>query len=368
MSTSHAPRDADPTILGTTRFAADRAERRLPSIDNGGIPSYGVARRAVLIVLLSVLALVAAATIASFFVHMEVAADATGTVEPRTVWAVRAARSGIVSAVRISTGDTIRAGTLMVRLDTVDQSAAVRGLALQLEGEEEQFRKVTEALPLNAQLQDDKIRDAEARLMRANAQFREQLVEQTVTWHVDSMARHYKPGTSTRIDAALADVKSAEAALHTAQSSLALVRLDSQDLAQKQTAIERTRADLLHARRELDQMTITAPAGGVVLTDDLHRLIGRYVQPGEQLLEIGDVRGWRLALYVRERDLHDVRVGQAATIEIPALKELDGRRLDGHVTSIAPQPPEASPTIAEHVTGAYRVVVEIDRDQSTTTR
>jgi len=76
------------------------------------------------------------------------------------------------------------------------------------------------------------------------------------------------------------------------------------------------------------------------------------------------VNQWRVDLFVSERDVHDVKPGQRVSIDIPALEGLDGRRLNGRVVSVAPQPavPPGIPTPAPTAAG-YRITAALDSAQ-----
>ncbi len=102
-----------------------------------------------------------------------------------------------------------------------------------------------------------------------------------------------------------------------------------------------------------------------MLTDQLERRMGAFVQAGELVLEIANLRGWHAVLLVSERDVHDVFPGQATSIEIPAIKALDGRPLHGRVSSVAPQPVAAATGLPDAmVAGAgYRVTIALDTTQ-----
>ena len=79
--------------------------------------------------------------------------------------------------------------------------------------------------------------------------------------------------------------------------------------------------------------------------------------PCELLLEIGELHQWRVDRYLAERDVHDVEIGQRASIEIPSLKALEGRRLTGRVVEVSPQALGSPPGTAGTSPGAFRIGV-----------
>jgi multidrug resistance efflux pump len=339
------------------------ADRRLPTIDESNVPSYHLARHALKIILLTVLALVASAVVASFLIEMNVTSDADGAMEQVAIWPIRPRQAGVISDVLVGTGDTVRQGQPILQLDTIASANDLRTLHTQLRSSEEDFAKASATIPLNTLVQAEKIGDAEAKLVHAHATLRDKLVEMSIRGNADSVLRAYVTGTNTNVDLAIADVHSAEATLRSVHTSLALARVDSADLIRREIDLTKIRGDIEHAQEQRQELRVLAPIGGVVLTDQLQQLVGSHVTAGEQVLAIADSRGWRAALVVAERDVHDVQIGQAAMIEIPALKQLDGRRIRGRVVSVAPEPAVATPGTTGPATGGYRVVVELNAAQ-----
>ena len=122
------------------------------------------------------------------------------------------------------------------------------------------------------------------------------------------------------------------------------------------------------ANEHLRRLTIRSPVQGVVFTERLDRLRGAFVHPGDQLLEVGNPEIWHATISVMESDMHDVHVGDSATIEVPALQAVNAPLLQGTVVSVALEPltssaagAEATPSIT--ATGVYRVVLSVDPEQ-----
>ena len=111
------------------------------------------------------------------------------------------------------------------------------------------------------------------------------------------------------------------------------------------------------------RVAVLSPARGVVLTENLDRKIGEFVRVGDEVLEIADLSRWQAVLFVSEREAQEVMPGQRATVEIPGLKLLDGRQLDGRVTVIGRQftPREADARLAP--VGTLPVIVALDSVQ-----
>jgi putative peptide zinc metalloprotease protein len=100
-----------------------------------------------------------------------------------------------------------------------------------------------------------------------------------------------------------------------------------------------TRAADLMARGKEQQLTVTSPISGVVITPRVHDLLGSYIAPGTVIAEIADVSTMRARIFVPEhemqklRAIHDVRLRMNGNWE----------GVPGQVISISPasQQPDA---------------------------
>ena len=90
--------------------------------------------------------------------------------------------------------------------------------------------------------------------------------------------------------------------------------------------------------QRLSQLTLHAPADGIVLTDGLERLSGKVLQEGETLLEIGGDDGWRAALLVAERDVSRIRVGDPVQVELRAFGRVNSPEIRGQVLTVGAEP------------------------------
>jgi multidrug resistance efflux pump len=100
------------------------------------------------------------------------------------------------------------------------------------------------------------------------------------------------------------------------------------DVQLKQAASDPAQQQILQA--QLDKLQLRAPIGGVVQ----RRLVrgGEVVAPGAPIVTIADSSDMQLTLYVLERDLGRVRVGQEVAIRAAAFPD---RVFQGSVQSIA---------------------------------
>src|SRR6185436_16776971 len=93
---------------------------RLPELPHEGQPGASFVRRAVGFTLLTIAGLAVLGVLVGSLVKMDVTVKAAGILEPRRIYPVRSMAGGAVRDVLVQTGDTVRAGQVLVRLDTVE--------------------------------------------------------------------------------------------------------------------------------------------------------------------------------------------------------------------------------------------------------
>jgi multidrug efflux pump subunit AcrA (membrane-fusion protein) len=95
----------------------------------------------------------------------------------------------------------------------------------------------------------------------------------------------------------------------------------------------RQRHDLL--RRESEGMAIAATKSGVVLGDDLRKMVGRRYNRGEEICRIGEIGKFLLKIDVSEREIASVRLDSPVRFK---LKTVPGRVFTGRVSKINAEP------------------------------
>jgi HlyD family secretion protein len=171
----------------------------------------------------------------------------------------------------------------------------------------------------------------------------------------DEGARVKKADVLVRINATVFELqkKQAEAQLVQAENNnrvagedarRTLALFKSGSVTQKQRDDTQARADVAQAQvdaariavslcdEQLRHATVTAPINGVVT----HKLVeeGELVFPGSALFSITDLSRVFLTIYLTERDLARVSIGQKAEVTIDAFEK---RKFSGEVTYISPQ-------------------------------
>ncbi len=118
-----------------------------------------------------------------------------------------------------------------------------------------------------------------------------------------------------------------------AQQRDALAQYERSQVAFLEAQIAQARAQLALTSTQLARTEIISPIAGVVVNGDLSQKLGAPVQPGEVLFEVAPLEGFRVDIYVDERDLRWVQEAQTGHL---ALAGRPDEGLDFTVTRITP--------------------------------
>lgn len=225
--------------------------------------------------------------------------------------------TGRVQAVQVREGDAVRAGDLLVQLESdelraalAQADAAAQQARAALAGRRGSGRSATQATLAQAEATQ---RAAQAALSRA-----EQLVAQGFysTAQLDEARR--------AADVASAQTTSARAQVQASADA-------GTDVAQAQAQLDVALATASAARARLAQARLLAPADARVLVRSVEP--GQIVQPGKALLSLALAGPTQLEAQVDERFLEQLRPGQSAAVVADAFP---GQRFAARVLRLAP--------------------------------
>ena len=225
--------------------------------------------------------------------------------------------TGRVRQVAVAEGALVKAGDVLVRLESDELRAALaqsraseRQAAARLAGLRSSGRNTAEAA----------VTQAESVLTAAQAELRRTL---------DLVAKGFL--SEARLDEARRAVAVAQAQLDGARAQRAAVDESGADVAQAQAQLALAAAARTAAEARLGEAVLTAPADARVLT----RLVepGQIVQPGRALLTLALAGPLQLVAQVDERYLGQLQPGQAASVLADAYPT---QRFTARVLSIAP--------------------------------
>ena len=221
---------------------------------------------------------------------------------------------GRVSRVAVSENDHVKAGDLLVQLDTSTLNAAVDAAQAQYEiARQDAGASESNVSAATANLASAKaaLTDAQVSFDRTQALFR-----------LGDVARAALDQATATRDRAQAAVGAAEAALAAAQDQAGAAGDDN-------AAVRAALADLGTAQIELGYSRITAPASGWVSNIALRT--GSVVAADAPLFALVEDGEWWVDANFKETDLARIRPGQPVTLEIDMYP---GLKLQGTVESI----------------------------------
>ncbi|WP_337169397.1 efflux RND transporter periplasmic adaptor subunit [Gemmatimonas aurantiaca] len=336
---------------------------RLPDLDDDRIPGWRFTRHVVAWTLGVFIVLCIIAIVVASVLTMKVTVSADGVLEPAAIWPVRSTESGLLTTILVQTGDSVDAGQIVARLDSMEAWAAVADLESQLRKIRIERDRAMRSAPIDVQRAQSGVTSAEAHVLRARTLLRQRMVDFMISGDPDSIATTVDGRVHVGLDVPSADLMTAQSELGAARAQLAATGLSEFDVASNTNELDRLERLLAKSRIRAARQVIRAPASGVVLTEQLELLRGRAVIAGESLFEIADTRQWRATLNVGERDVYRVHVGDTVDIEIPAFAAMADNHVRGRVEAVgwqASAPGQSNGATGGTVAGLYRVVVRID--------
>jgi HlyD family secretion protein len=249
-------------------------------------------------------------------------AVAPGRVEPPSgIIKVAAPAMGIVGKVLVKVNDTVFAGEPLILLN--DDDIQARYLSAETQAAMRKRLRNEQAVTGKANERrnaEDALFDAETAVFNAQAA-------------VDRAAMAWRA-----TGAPVATLTDARAALVRAQDELvkrqaALRTIDAPLPTPNEATTASARGDLAFARVNLEKLKIRAPIDGTVLQVNINP--GELAAPSalQPLLSIANLSTLNVRAELDERDISEIKVGQAASVRAAAFP---GKEFAGTVTSIAP--------------------------------
>ena len=97
-------------------------------------------------------------------------------------------------------------------------------------------------------------------------------------------------------------------------------------------------------------LELNAPIAGTVVTPKVQDFLGAYLKPGSELLQIADLTQMRARISISEYELHKIRVGDAAKLQLDGMM----RRREGQVSLLSVRPTETPQTELEEAESSER--------------
>ena len=262
-----------------------------------------------------------------------------GKIEPLENFEAHAPVATTVRRVLVREGDTVRKGQLLLQLgDAEARAQAARALA-QLRAAEANLNAVAVGGT------QEEVLNTEADLVKARGEF------EAARRNLDAMRRLQQRGA-----ASAAEVQAAEERLKTAEAQAGVLeqkvkggRYSRPEVARVQAQAAEARAAYAAAQALVGSSNIVSPRDGLVYSLPVRE--GGYVNPGDLLLQVADLKKIQVRAFVDEPDIGRLAVGQKVSVGWDALP---GRIWEGLVTRVPT-------TVTLHGTRTVgEVIVEVD--------
>jgi membrane fusion protein (multidrug efflux system) len=306
-------------------------------------------------------------------------AQITGDIVP-----VAARVNGTVLQVRVDDNQEVKKGDVLVQLDPRDYQVALEKAQADLANAQAKASAARTGVPIssasatsnlavaraNLAAAQKEVAATEARLAEANTKhqlamkdeqrFKQLLAKDEVSQQQYDTAATNEASLRAAVDAAQADVATAQSHVAQAQAQVRAAQTAPEQIVVTRSQAGAAAADVQTQQAALDQAklnleycTVRAAVDGVVTRKTVEP--GQTVQAGQPLMALVPLEGiWVVANY-KENQLHNMRVGQPATIHVDTYD----RDYKGHVNSIAAASAALTSLLPpENATGNFVKVVQ----------
>ncbi len=286
---------------------------------------------------------------------------ATGYVEATEV-RVAGEVGGRLVEVKVAEGDRVSAGDLVARLDTADTELALRRAGADREQAQAQLALV------RAGARPEDVRQAAAQVQSAQAEVKAAQVELDAAavdferfeklLRANAGSVKQRDEAAARKEVAAARVRGAQERALASAEALARVKAGSrpQEIDAARARVSSSDAQIATLQKSVADAIVKAPVGGIVTARLLDA--GEMAAPRAPIVVITDLDHAWANVYVDERLVPRLTIGQAATLITDA-----GQRLNGTITFISPKAeftPRNVQTADERSKLVYRVKVTAD--------
>ena len=311
----------------------------------------------------AVISFVVVAVIVVGFVPIDEKVSANGTITAEEEIFLYAPDTGVIRSIPVTAGMSVRAGDLLVALDTPDEEnqhteleAELREASALADLKKLQLERITK-LPLPKEFWHARtdLVEAEdtARHATVERQRYQELYEGKLASEVDYLQRKLREQlASADRDKARANVAVLDRGLEAD-----ILKEAAADFTATATKVERLKTDLVVCEHKIEHHRLRAPAAGQV-TLLLKRRPGEGVTKGEELIHLSRGQPNRARLFVGETMIHRLRPGQSVRLRSHAFDTLRYGYVEARVEEVALEPSRQSPgEVADH----YLVTVRIEK-------
>jgi multidrug resistance efflux pump len=291
--------------------------------------------------------------------RIDLVIDANGILEPEIVQHIHSPEAGRISTIFVKSGDSVKKGDRIIELDSLSLFRQLEELQSKLNMKNIELNKKRSVIPYEKYQNNLQIEKLEASILRSKANLRNKLDDYYPGKNVDSILNSYIKGSHIAIDIPLSDLITAEAEYKIKKSQNDMYDIGLFDI--KNMEIERKQIEdqINEIKYKLRENKLVSPLDGTILTEGIDQLNGTYVSEGSLILDISPMKSWNAILFVGEKDIHRIKIGDPVKIEITALKtSTDYKIYHGKIISIAEE--KNSKERYPNYVGLYRLSVAME--------
>lgn len=221
-----------------------------------------------------------------------------GTTKPYREVSLRSQVEGRLLNLTVNIGEPVVPGQIIAQLDETILTTAVTQAEAELAARESEVLRAQNQVK-NAQAKAEQA-GLELKQANANAARREFLAKQGAISQQDAELSQTAVKTNQKIEnAAIEQIRTEQQAVEVARSR-----------------VEAQKALVAQAKERQSHATITSPMQGVVIARISEP--GNLIQPGNEILKIGDFNRVKIDVPVSELELSNIKIGQAVEVQLDA--------------------------------------------------
>ncbi|RQD72297.1 MAG: efflux RND transporter periplasmic adaptor subunit [Tindallia sp. MSAO_Bac2] len=274
--------------------------------------------------------------------NLESLVEEIGEIHTENRRLVVANRAGEIGLLAVTTGDEVETGTVLAEIDSSDWRLKINQLTDEISAMRSEYQQL-----LNESAREE---ERAASGLELSLKQLEEARDQK-----ERVERLYEAGAATRQELTSAEMEETRLlnAVHQAELAVEAAK-DAVSSSIQEAYLARIRQmerEKSHTESQREAYYIQAPVSGTILYKMVEE--GAYVQPGQELYELGDVNSLYVTADLLAREMRGIEVGIPVRI---IHRDLEAEAVKGHIRKIDPV---AVATVSELGVEQRRVKVEI---------